>query len=101
MIVIKSTNQKIPLEIKATSCWNPKDSNRRVLSSSSRKLRKFFQNPICHLLGTILYTVIGNGRQIDAVRLDFIEPETIVNIRLEAEVNHRLLSEGQHRSITI
>ncbi len=34
-------------------------------------------------------------------RLDFIGPNTLVNIRLEASVSHRLLAEATHRSTTI
>ena len=37
-----STGLKMPLEVKATSDWNPTDSNRRVLTSSSTKLRSQF-----------------------------------------------------------
>ena len=39
----------IPLEMKATSVWNSNDSNRRVLTSSSTKLRAQFAAPIHHL----------------------------------------------------
>jgi hypothetical protein len=38
---------------------------------------------------------------ISSLRLDFIGPNTQVNIRLEASVSHRLLAEATHRSTTI
>lgn len=91
-----STSQKVPLEFKATSSWNPKDSNRRVLTSSSKKLRCSFSPPIYHLLATIIYDNSGGSCHIKKLRLDFLEPITEVNIRLEASVNHKILSQGKH-----
>jgi len=41
----------VVLEMKATSDWNPQDSNRRVLTSSTTKLRTQFKPPIYHLPG--------------------------------------------------
>jgi hypothetical protein len=38
----KGDFKHIALEMKATGDWNPKDSNRRVLTSSSKKLRNQF-----------------------------------------------------------
>lgn len=90
----------IPLEVKATRDWNEKDSNRRVLTSSSTKLRSHFSAPIYHLLLTVLYSY-QDGEQyatIDTIRLDFLEPSTTVNVRLEASVNHKILSNGPHHS---
>lgn len=45
---------KIPLEVKATADWNPYDSSRRGLTSSSDKLRTQFSDPIHHLLLSIV-----------------------------------------------
>ena len=60
-ILVRRRDQKTsPLELKATSGWNSADSNRRVLTSSSRKLRQQFQAPINHLLATILYGQKGS-----------------------------------------
>lgn len=92
----RSTRIKIPLEVKATSDWNPSDSNRRVLTSSSNKLRSQFRAPIYHLLLTVLYSPATAHATIDAIRLDFIEPSTSVSVRLEASVNHKILSNGPH-----
>lgn len=94
-----STGETYPLEFKATSHWNPTDSNRRVLTSSSTKLRKNFTAPIYHLLATVIYS--DSSYIIEHFRLDFLEPGNSVNVRLEASVNHKLLSEGSHYSITI
>ena len=99
-LVEKSSGRRFPLEIKATSQWNPSDSNRRVLTCSSSKLRKSFSPPINHLLLTICYKVDADYR-ITRVRLDFIEPTTEVSVRLEASVNHKLLSCGPHFSADI
>jgi len=91
----------IPLELKATGDWNPNDSNRRVLTSSSEKLRKYFRTPIYHLLCTVLYTAEAGGTRIDAIRLDFLEPDSPVSVRLEVSVNHKLLATGKHKNVTI
>lgn len=92
-----------PTELKATSAWDPADSNRRVVTSSSAKLRRRFTAPINHLLITFSYAINTGSEQasITAVRMDFVEPDTIVNIRLEASVSHRLLTDGRHRSFTL
>ena len=102
LLVQHGSEIRIPVEIKATSDWNPSDSNRRVLTSSSEKLRRWFSPPINHLLLTIQYTndEFGSAR-IDAIRLDFLEPSTRVNVRLEASVSHRILTSGLHHSRVI
>lgn len=97
----RATRLKMPLEVKATSDWNPSDSNRRVLTSSSNKLRSQFKDPIHHLLMTILYSPTASHATIDAIRLDFIEPSTSVSVRLEASVNHKILSNGPHHTKVI
>jgi hypothetical protein len=98
LLTQSGTNLDIPLEMKATSDWNPRDSNRRVLTCSSAKLRKQFQAPIHHLLATVLYTEVAGGVRIDTLRLDFLEPDTAVSVRLEASVNHKILSTGDHHT---
>jgi len=42
VLACRRDGQLFPLELKATSGWNAADSNRRVLTSSSRKLREVF-----------------------------------------------------------
>lgn len=101
VLIQQATGLRMPLEVKATSDWNPSDSNRRVLTSSSQKLRQQFARPIHHLLMTLLYTIEGQTARMDAVRLDFLEPDTAVNVRLEASVNHKILAAGPHRSKVI
>ena len=96
MLTETTTNTHIPLEVKATSNWNDRDSNRRVLTSSSNKLRAQFSDPIYHLLLTVLYSQNENLATIEAIRLDFLEPTTVVNVRLEASVNHKILATGHH-----
>jgi len=94
---------RYPTELKATSAWDPADSNRRVITSSSAKLRRQFKSPINHLLITFSYILntVTEQASITAVRMDFVEPDTVVNIRLEASVSHRLLAEGKHRHFTL
>ncbi len=100
ILIQQASGCNIPLEVKATRDWNEKDTNRRVLTSSSTKLRVHFSAPIYHLLLTVLYSY-QDGEQyatIDTIRLDFLEPSTTVNVRLEASVNHKILSDGSHHS---
>ncbi len=89
---------RMPLEVKVTSNWNPCDSNRRVLTSSSEKLRTQFSDPIYHLLLTIIYSPARLHAQVNTIRLDFLEPTTTVSVRLEASINHKILSDGSHHS---
>jgi len=101
-ILVEITSRRtFPLELKATSTWDAADSNRRVLTSSSRKLRKRFPGAVNHVLATVLYATGAGVSRIQSLRLDFIEPSTLVNIRLEASVSHRLLADATHRSTTI
>ena len=100
-ILIRHTPRlHIPLEMKATSDWNKKDTIRRVLTGSSRKLRTQFSKPIYHLLLTVIYSKQDgeDSATIDTIRLDFIEPTTTVNVKLEASVNHKILVNDPHYS---
>lgn len=98
-VLAKGDFKQVALEMKATSNWNANDSNRRVLTSSSKKLREKFIAPIYHLICTIIYQNQKPQYKIEAVRLDFIEPQTPVSVRLEASVNHKILASGTHKSI--
>jgi len=98
-ILVKGDFKQIALEMKATGSWNPKDANRRVLTSASKKLREKFTSPIYHLLCTVVYKSEGRAAKVEAVRLDFIEPKTQVSVRLEASVSHKMLASGTHKSI--
>ena len=89
------------LELKATSKWMSGDSNRRVLTSSSSKLRSLTLNGTIpakphHLLCTVLYD--DEAETVTGIRLDFLEPDTEVNIRLEASTSQKLLSNGTQRT---
>ena len=64
--------------------------------SSSKKLRRLFSAPIHHLLATVIYDNSEGSCQIKKLRLDFLEPTTEVGVRLEASVNHKILSQGKH-----
>jgi hypothetical protein len=92
------------VEFKATSDWNPKDSNRRVLMSSTTKIRSNIaekqipDNPL-HILITIKY-VKGSGK-IGGLRLDFLDPKTQVNTRLEASTTHKLLAAASHKTSNV
>ena len=97
-----TTGLQIPLEVKATADWNDKDTIRRVITSSSNKLRARFSEPIHHLILTVIYSGRGEDfAKIEAIRLDFLEPTTHVDIKFEASVNHKILVEGHHYSKTI
>ena len=97
----KGTNLRITLEVKATSDWNENDTNRRVLTSSSKKLRQNFASPIHHLLLTVLYARDRDFATIGRIRLDFLEPTTPVNVRLEASVSHKILAKSEHYAIIL
>jgi hypothetical protein len=101
ILVEIASGRTFPFELKATSTWNIADSNRRVLTSSSRKLRQRFPGAVNHVLATVVYATGTDVTQVRSLRLDFIESGTLVNIRLEASVSHRLLAEATHRSTTI
>lgn len=100
-ILIQDTPKlRMPLEMKATVDWNEKDTIRRVLAGSSQKLHTQFSAPIYHLLLTVLYSKQDDEDFviIDTIRLDFLEPTTTVNVKLEASVNHKILVNEQHYS---
>lgn len=96
----ENTGLRMPLEMKATANWNDTDANRRVLTSSSKKLQDQFSKPIYHLLLTVLYSKKTDEdlATIDAIRLDFLEPTTPVSVRLEVSVSHKILATGHHYS---
>jgi hypothetical protein len=95
-----TTGRLFVCEIKATSHFKPSDSNRIVLTSSSEKLRRKFTPPLHHLLVTACYIDHGGQLELQNARLDFLEPTTPVNVRLEASVSRRLLAQAAHRNFT-
>ncbi len=86
----------IAFEIKSTSNWDETDANRRVLTSSSAKLRNSLNPPIYHLLCTVIYQMENDSARIMRIRLDFVQPNTQVRVRLEAMTSHKDLSDGDH-----
>ncbi len=79
-ILVEITSRRtFPFELKATSTWDAADSNRRVLTSSSRKLRQRFPGAVNHVLATVLYATGGGISRVRSLRLDFIQPDTLVN----------------------
>lgn len=91
------------MELKATSNWQDGDGNRRVLTSSPNKLLALIasgsiDDPPAHLICSVLYEEDGI---VNGARLDFLEPETEVNIRLEASASQKLLAEGPHHSVIL
>jgi len=101
ILVEVASGRTFPFELKATSTWDAADSNRRVLTSSSKKLRQRFPGAVNHVLATILYAIGADVSRAGSLRLDYLEPNTLVNIRLEASVSHRLLAQATHRTTTI
>ena len=104
VLVLTDPAFKCCFEIKTTSDWNDGDGNRRVLTSSLSKLRKAITSgevlyPPCHLLGTVLYDRASSI--VRDVRLDFLEPDSLVNMRLEASTSHALLAKGIHQSVLL
>lgn len=95
-----STGRLFVCEIKATSHFNPMDSNRIVLTSSSEELRRKFKPPLHHLLVTACYVDHSGQLELQNTRLDFLEPTTPVNVRLEASVSQRLLAQAAHKNFT-
>jgi hypothetical protein len=86
------------MEMKATSNWQGTDSNRRVLTSSPAKMLDLTEtgsldNPPPHLICTVMYTDQG---VVSGLRLDFLEPDSEINIRLEASTSQKLLTQGGH-----
>jgi hypothetical protein len=60
-------------------------------------LRTQFPGPVHHLLATVIYSAAADDVRIDRLRLDFLEPTTTVNVRLEASVNHKIqATDGHH-----
>ncbi len=97
-----SDKRSFAFELKAKTRFDPRDRNRVILTSGSRKLRRNFPQgkPICHLLATVLYSKDRCGSAwrvlIKGLRFDFLEPWSPIQKRYEASVNQHLLSKGKH-----
>jgi len=62
ILVEIASGRTFPFELNATSTWDVADSNRRVLTSSSRKLRQRFPGAVNHVLATLLYATAAGVR---------------------------------------
>lgn len=101
-VMLPDRNFSCCFEIKATSEWKERDGNRRVLTSSPSKVLGAIASGALppsprHLIGTVIYD--RTSGVVEGLRLDFLEPDSPVNVRLEASTSHRLLSDGAHRSV--
>lgn len=99
--ILTIQGQRHFLEFKATSDWDPNDGNRRVLTSSPLKMRALIsagsvEDPPAHAVATVLYQ--NGGAIVEGFRLDFLDPASPMNIRLEASTSHKLLAGGNHTS---
>jgi hypothetical protein len=99
-LVRREGGRSFALELKATSHFNRNDSNRIVLTCSSRKLREQFEAPINHLLATVCYAKDGDQITVEHLRLDFLQPDSPVDVRLEGSVSQRGLARGAQESVT-
>ena len=91
------------MELKATANWRNSDTNRRVLTGSPTKMNSLVGEPQkyvpTHLICTVLYSDMTST--VQGVRLDFIEPDSQVNIRLEASTSQRLLTLGAQKTFIL
>ncbi|MFZ3582122.1 hypothetical protein ACOI1H_08130 [Loktanella sp. DJP18] len=92
------------MEMKATSNWRNADGNRRVLTSSPTKMRNLIINrqlasPPAHLICTVLYNEANST--VTGIRLDFLEPNSEIKIRLEASTTQQLLHNGAQTTAII
>lgn len=99
--ILTIQGQRHFLEFKATSDWDANDGNRRVLTSSPLKMRALIdagsvEKPPAHAVATVLYQ--NGGAIVEGFRLDFLDPASPMNIRLEASTSHKLLAGGNHTS---
>jgi len=99
-LVRLADNRTFAFELKATSHFNRNDGNRIVLTCSSRKLRAEFRAAINHLLATVCYVKDGNQITVEHLRLDFLEPDSPVEVRLEGSVSQKGLARGAQESVT-
>lgn len=102
--VIHIKGRRYCMELKATKSWEKRDSHRRVLTCSPDKLLKLVENekvddPPAHLMGTVLYN--KEQKTVTGFRVDFFEPSTMVNFRLEASTTQKMLSEESCKPLII
>ena len=103
-LILKCGSVGYCMEMKATSIWSDVDTNRRVLTSSAKKLQDLISeeqisSPTGHIVCTVIYD--GPSSTVDQIRLDFIDSFSEVNVRLEASTSQRLLARGNHEPVII
>lgn len=105
--LFSTANMGYCMELKATANWNNHNSQRRVLTSSPRKMLSLLNsgaigNPPAHLICTLLYSEPNpNQGRVDGVRLDFLEPTSTVDVVLEASTSQSHLHLGAHHKLII
>jgi hypothetical protein len=92
------------MELKATSNWNDTDANRRVLTSTPVKMRGLVNAqtigaPPAHLVCTVFYSELHST--VTGLRIDFLDPSSEINIRLEASTSQRLLTQSTHAKVIL
>lgn len=92
------------MSTKATTKWHDLDALRRVLTCDPYKMEKLvhsgkFTNPPAHMICTVLYS--DSKKTTTKIRLDFLEPQSEVNVRFEISTSQRQLFEGTHHSVEI
>jgi hypothetical protein len=94
-------------EIKGKTSFCPSNGLRQVILSASRKLRRHFPegSQMCHMFTTVFYSMHPLGEQllisIIGCLPEFIQPWTIVEVRLESSASQRLLYEGSHEKLLV
>lgn len=90
------------LEMKATATWDDGDASRRVLTSKPHKMIALVNSgtvtaPPAHMICTLIYC--DRNSTITRIRLDFLRPDSEVDIRFEASTSQRILCIGTHHSV--
>lgn len=89
-LVSVANGRAYPFEIKATGKRHATNS-RVVLTSDSTKLREFFLPPLRHLIVTVHYRRTPQTIRVESLRLNFLGPQSPVNVRFEVAVTSKLL----------
>lgn len=89
-LVNLTSRREYPFEIKATSKEQATNS-RVVLTSASTKLRELFVPPVRHLIATVHYLRTPRTIRVESLRLNFLGPQSFVNVRFEVAVTSKLL----------
>lgn len=99
--IFRVENCRSFMEIKATSNWSENDSIRRVLTAKPEKMRNLVNSnavdqPPAHFICTIVYSEPNSN--IISIRMDFIDPNTEIDVRFEASTSQKRLTNGGHKT---